>query len=430
MISLAQREDVQKTESLRFYLVLAFAFFLPFDRFYSTLIIFVLLLTTLIDYKSINFRRIPKVFWIFQVPIFLSIIGYFYSNYKAGSSSIIERQMVFVILPILLPLSLSYINKDRINSIFRALKNGSLIAVVYLFLVHILEVIDGTEQFDLLNSSFYNHLFSAPLEIHATYLSIYIIASIVFLSTQFFKKPVLKTSYLIIISELFVLLAGLFFLASRNSIITFLFLFLFIFPFFFIKKKVLYLALFILISGILAFTLSKNDYLYSRFGNELVTDIASVDDSSAVGLLTSNEPRVKKWELAIPVILNSPVYGHGTGDEAPLMKPLYYENGFIISYVNNYNIHNQYISVLIRNGFLGLILFMFYIFYNFRLAIRNKSFLYVSVLIIMTFGFLTENILDSNKGIFFFAFFNTILGYYCINNKKREVHSVESNELN
>jgi hypothetical protein len=34
------------------------------------------------------------------------------------------------------------------------------------------------------------------------------------------------------------------------------------------------------------------------------------------------------------------------------------------------------------------------------------------------FSFLTENVLNSDKGIFFFAIFNTIFGYYAVLFKK------------
>jgi hypothetical protein len=52
--------------------------------------------------------------------------------------------------------------------------------------------------------------------------------------------------------------------------------------------------------------------------------------------------------------------------------------------------------------------------YYFKLAFQAKHFLYIAFLIVLGINFFTENVIDSNKGIFYFAFFNTLLGYYSL----------------
>jgi hypothetical protein len=42
-------------------------------------------------------------------------------------------------------------------------------------------------------------------------------------------------------------------------------------------------------------------------------------------------------------------------------------------------------------------------------AIKTKQFVYIAFLIVLWIGFYTENILDTNKGILFFAVLNTLL---------------------
>ncbi|MGC4059021.1 MAG: hypothetical protein QM743_13035 [Chitinophagaceae bacterium] len=69
---------------------------------------------------------------------------------------------------------------------------------------------------------------------------------------------------------------------------------------------------------------------------------------------------------------------------------------------------------MIKHGVAGLIVFLAALAYFFRLAVSRKNFLYVAFLTLTCLGFITEDIIDANKGIFFFAFFNTLLGYHIL----------------
>lgn len=92
----------------------------------------------------------------------------------------------------------------------------------------------------------------------------------------------------------------------------------------------------------------------------------------------------------------------------------------MLSYSEAFNTHNQYLAILIKNGIVGLIAFLLMLSYFFSISIKAKDFLYFSFLTILSIGFFTENIIDANKGIFFFAFFNTLLGYNCLNTLKQK----------
>lgn len=401
-------------EKIRFILYLAFVFLLPFDKFFSTLTLYAIILTTIIDYKSIKFTRIPKSFWIFQIPILLSLTGYLYSDFKSEGGFLIERQLAFLIFPILIPLSLSYINKKRRNAIFNAFANGTTTAIGYLLIILTSKMTN--DALDLSSKSYFNHDFSAPIGIHSSYLSIYTSISIIYLQTQLIKKEAPKKILTFI--KLIILCIGLLFLASRNVIITTFFITGFIFPSYYLRKKVTYIILFSVLTISVGLLVVKNvSYLSQRFTVLLIEDITinnRNDDTNQHFHLEYNEPRIKRWALSKQIIAESPIIGHGTGDEIPLLKEAYYDNNLIVSYVNELNIHNQYLSIIIKHGIIGLLFFLFFMFYNLKLSINTKDYLYLATIILIASSFITENILDSNKGIFFVSLFLTFCGYYSI----------------
>jgi O-antigen ligase len=130
------------------------------------------------------------------------------------------------------------------------------------------------------------------------------------------------------------------------------------------------------------------------------------------------EPRMQRWICAVDLIKQRPLLGYGTGDEVGLLKQKYYDNNLMVSYHLEFNAHNQYLSTLIKHGIIGLLVFMSAFFYYLYLGVRAKDFIYTSFVILLLVGFFTENILDMNKGIFFFAFFNTLFGYNALFERK------------
>lgn len=68
------------------------------------------------------------------------------------------------------------------------------------------------------------------------------------------------------------------------------------------------------------------------------------------------------------------------------------------------NTHNNYLYFLMATGVIGLIYFLIFVGYLFRISLRAKDILKISLCIILILNFLTENILSRQWGLFFFAF--------------------------
>ena len=412
-----QKSDnkLEQTEKIRFVLALLFVFSLPYDRFYSSLILIVFTLLTLIDFRKVKIKTIPKQLWLFQIPYLLSIVGYFYSYNKAEAGFILERQLAIIIFPLLLPLAID-INEQRKKWLLSSLVISCVIAICYLFFNIFFVIYSGHFPLNyILSSQFFNHQFSAPLAIHAGYLSLFVSLSVLYCIQQIVKSPTLtlKILYAICTSILFL---GLLFLASRNTILSTILISTIIFPLFYIKRKLLFIGISSLLFIGSFFLLSKVNYLKERFASHLMNDIVVTKNTPYN--LDGVEPRVERWLCALELIAKSPMIGYGTGDEITMLKTKYVEKKYFISYVESFNAHNEYLSYLIKNGVIGFVFFMLAFIYFLYLAIKNKDYIYTSFLIILLIGFLTENSLDANKGILFFAFFNTFFGYCILINRK------------
>lgn len=413
-----------RAERLRFVMFLLFAFSLPFDRFYSSTLFIAFFLSVIVAITKQRLRQIPRQVWLFQAVYFLSVAGYFYSLHRSQAGFVLEKQATIFFLPLLIPLAFKP-DLDKVKVLVNALTLASLLAVVFLF-VRLFMLINSM-QLPLLSTAlsgvFFNHEFSRPLDIHAGYLSMYVAFSIFNVVNQFNRIKTYATRTILIFVG-FLLFAGLFFLASRNTTITTLVVLLFVFPFFRIRNKKAYILITILLF-IGSFTVIRTvPYLWERFSRQLVSELKPVKNGKMLNYYTV-EPRIERWKCGLALAKKSLWYGYGTGDEVEMLKTQYSKRGLFISYLEEFNAHNQYLSYLIKNGLPGLIFFIGILAYYIRLALKQRHFIYISYLLLLIIGFYTENILDSNKGILFFAIFNTFMGYAMLNRKPENQGAIE-----
>jgi O-antigen ligase len=121
------------------------------------------------------------------------------------------------------------------------------------------------------------------------------------------------------------------------------------------------------------------------------------------------EPRITRWEEAWQLFVQSPLFGHGSGSEKRLLNERYFAHHLFISYLNELNAHNQYMSFAIKTGIWGVAVYGVTLALAFAAAFRRRDVLFASFLVIITIVSFSENILDVNKGIFFYAAFFSIL---------------------
>lgn len=397
-------EDTVENKVSYFHLA-AFLAALPFDFFYSELILISFALHTLIHVKRKDVKKIFVKPVLIPVSFFLlNLVAVLYSSDKQEGINLSTRQLGILLFPVLFSISqLDFARyKIRLLSIFGF---SCTVTVAYLYF-DALRTISGFHMpmSSLFTLNFMNHDFAKPIGIHATYLSVYIAFSMIIFLYLLLTRQVHQKWIYILTSV--ILLAGLLQLSSRAVFIAFMVVVNLVFPFllfrgskrslFFLITSVISIAVFVLIYNIDSFKV--------RYVSELKTDL-----TDEVRIIENTEPRVARWEVIMELVKRSPVIGYGNGSESQLLKEKYFEEGLYISYLNEFNTHNQYLSILLKTGIIGLLLFFFILCFGYAVAIKRKDLLLLSFMVIITVVSMSENILELNKGIFFYAFFFSFL---------------------
>jgi O-antigen ligase len=381
---------------------------LPFDGILSTIALYPILLFTLLSLTKERIKNIPKSVWIFQAVFLINLVSMSYTTDVGRAGFLLERQLTILLFPLLIPIAIE-VNKQNLNIIMNSFIIGNVSATIFLLLKLFEKLGDKLFSFEYFtNDQYFNHAFSNPIGIHAGYLSLYISLCIFYLISVF-KKQIVFTKISTILTIL-IFLIGLFFLASRSVIISIGIIVLFVMPFFIIKNKIKSILISALLLLCVVLIGGQSSYIKTRFSKELIEDV----QLSTSYTKDNPEPRIMRWRCAWELIQKSPLLGYGSGDEIPLLLDQYQKNNMMISFTEEFNTHNQYLAFGLRSGIIGLLIFCIALGYYFKLAFQAKHFLYIAFLIVLGINFFTENVIDSNKGIFYFAFFNTLLGYYSL----------------
>ena len=124
--------------------------------------------------------------------------------------------------------------------------------------------------------------------------------------------------------------------------------------------------------------------------------------------------RASLWWQGIKAFqMANPFWGAGTGDVDEVME----ESGrkhHISNVLDSANPHNQFLYTLISLGCIGLLVLLGCLFLPVYFALQQGSYFYLGLTLIFTLLCTTESALEFQKGIAFFALFNSILIFsYC-----------------
>lgn len=118
--------------------------------------------------------------------------------------------------------------------------------------------------------------------------------------------------------------------------------------------------------------------------------------------------RFEFWKAAIYIIKRNLIFGVGTGDSQKAFDRAYYRTETKLSYEWRLRSHNQFLAIAVSFGMLGLLLFMISLFYPLAALWKKLHPLYFMFFFIALISFLTEDTLESQAGVSFYAYFNTL----------------------
>ncbi len=328
-----------------------------------------------------------------------------WSHNKEQTLKDLQRQLAILLFPV--ALSATGLNLYQYKNHLLALFGCTcVVTVLYLYFdaIHII-VFNGLSIKILFSPAFVNHNFSEPISMHATFMSIYIALSIVIFFYFLLEEKNNRTRILYTIA-IATLLAGLVQLASKSVLIALIIFIISYFLFFIPKgtKRIKFFSITLIVLGIILFGITRIGSFKKRYVAELKEDITLSSINNEIP-----EPRIARWQMAWFLIKGSPIIGYGSGSEKRLLKEKYFENKLYRSFLMELDAHNQYLSFLIKTGILGLLVFFITLFTGFAKAWRQKDIVFASFMILISTVSFSENILDVNKGIFFYAFFFSFL---------------------
>jgi O-antigen ligase len=354
-----------------------------------------------------------KIIVLISLVYLVALASTFYSANRHEAFSILERQMSLIIIPVVLGCSLK-LTRGKVKLVLWTFTCSIFFVCIYLLEIFYKEYLKSRDTMnfqEFLNLQIH-HQFSSALNMHATYLSMYVCFALV--TAVFFLFHEKKYLNLLMVPIIPVFIVCLTILSSRIIIIPLVIILVVIMPFFLRRLSLLLYLILLVLTVSISFTYVSNFKAFKeRFKTDTLRELNIKQDTNSTfsfrSAQTNDATRAERWRCAVELIKERPLVGYGTGEEKAKLNEKYVKYGLTNSVLNNFDSHNQYLAFMIKSGIVGLTAYLILLLTGFFVAIKNRNYFHICFLVIIFITSLTENILESNKGILFFAFFNTFL---------------------
>ena len=130
--------------------------------------------------------------------------------------------------------------------------------------------------------------------------------------------------------------------------------------------------------------------------------------------------RLEYTRASLHLIRQHPVFGVGTGDIPMAYQRAYDELNSPLEAQFRHKAHNQYLSITVGFGLIGLVLFLFILLFPFCAEKRNRTYLYSIFLAILLISMFPEDTIETQAGVTFYAFFNSLFIFAFSKQDKKE----------
>jgi O-antigen ligase len=393
------------------FLAILIAFWLPLARLVP-IFIALLLLNWLAeaDYrnkmKSVFKNKLAIVFILFYL---LHLFGLFYtSNMDSGLFDIQVKLSLFVFPLVIASRPFS---KPESNKIFYAFVAGAFVSSLIMLVRAVITYILTGEN------NFYYQAFSSFI-LHPSYMSMYLNLAIFWIIIEGFKgetQVVKQQKYAaIFLITFFIFIIIL--LSSKLGLATLLLLFVLLIIRYIVSHKKYIIGLSALFSIIIA---GYSIYAFVPEIRDRVKTALEVVSSNNVDKSNgeSTAVRILVWGAANNVIADNFLLGTGTGDSKDELMKEYKKQEITGAYEHELNAHNEYYQVFVSLGIIGFTVFLLSLFLPLIKSLKKKYIIYGLFLCIMLLNFLTESMFETQAGVMFYAFFNSLLCFSYNENK-------------
>ena len=345
-------------------------------------------------------------FWFLSIPFWLAVIGLIYTTNLSKGFEDLGRIIPFLIFPILL-YSIETERKKFLNSLVLA---SFIFGLLIRFSFDFFDSFIGFTYDYNIQIFFYSYLDS-----DTNILSIVSMFAALF-ALEFLNSTKLNLNKKVIL-QILIFFLSLCILLLQSRIVIFFYLVSLCFLFFYKWKKrgkwsifstILFSVLLMLLppfQGRFEVAAAESQSLIKK--DTLQLD--SISNVESLPCMSSTQLRFNSIKASWKIIKRNPIIGVGTGDwQDELVKE--YQNAEMPC--NEYEKtapHNQYLRTSLKFGFLGLAIYLFYLFRLFQIQRKERAFGQLSFLITVIFCGLGYDLLDVGSSAPFIAFFSTWL---------------------
>ena len=410
--NLLLRNDILKKGTITFCIACLTMLIIPIYHWYLPplmilWVIFWMLETRLIipDLKTISFNN-KILFGLFILFYLWQVIGMIYSDNPHGGWRNIELHLSLLVFPLVLILPGQMI-RDRVKILLRIFSIGTLFYLIFCLgyaLYKSMTLKNGQWIFNPhpVEYAWLNYFYGSLLSVfqHPSYLSMYAAFSAFIAAEFYFDKTIKRINRICWLLISLCLLIFIYLLSSRAEILSmFLALPVYLLYKFKIRSLKKIAGFFIVIALVCYFILLPVFKANPRF-NLYFTEESKKELSHKI----LNESRLGIWKSSRNIISENFFFGVGTGDIQDELNRQYTLAGDV-DLKSNLNAHNQYLEVLLENGFIGLLLFLSVFGMMFYIAVKEGNIIYLMFLIIVFISFLFETMLNRLAGVSFYSLF-------------------------
>lgn len=334
--------------------------------------------------------------WPLPVLWGLSFFGMLWTQYTDYGWDLLFRQLPLLILPI--AASRLPVLDDSVLRKATWLFSGNLLLVTLIALFKGWMDFQSTGEYKFL---FYHDL-SGEVGLSALYLSLFLVVASAFLIRRIFDFASTRWEQVLSSLLLILFLGMVLLLSARASILAWLFLAFFSLIWYWRNPRSALIKWAVpIILGMGVAAVSAVPLLKERFQEAINFE----NRFSLSGFGGGTSFRLAKWESAWTCIKSEPYFGYGTGDVQLILDQQYKVEGKF--QLLDYNAHNQYLQTWLGLGIPGLLILLASFWTLIRFS--KDRFLALAFSGIWGICIFTESMLQTQKGIFFFALFYSFL---------------------
>jgi O-antigen ligase len=392
-----------------FYLTLIIAFTLPLARL-TPLFIILLLLNWVIegDFSSkLKIIKKNKYARLFIGIYFLHILGLFYTQNIGAGLFDLQVKLSLLVFPVIF--CTRSFNEDQLKKVFYAFILGGICSS----LIMLSQATYTYLKYDQIR--FFYEEFSILM--HPSYLSMYLNLASGWVLIRIMQGKFSVNRWLnaipIVVVVFFSIINVL--LSSKMGLFT-MFLMYFGLLVYSILKHRKYITGIVGVFFVAGFLYLAAHYL-PDVRRRVERSIAAITNTSPDKSETeSTAVRLLVWKAANHVVSNNFISGVGTGDVKDELMKEYEKEGLTGAVEHKLNTHNAFYQIFVALGLIGFSLLVISLLMPIGSAFKSKDGIYLLFLLIMIFNFLSESMLETQAGVMFYAFFNSLL---CFSNFAR-----------